>query len=342
MFECKEREEREKTNSGEKSIGVFDLGRGNGQKMFGVGEGRKNDHFLQVDDHRFPQFFQQTLQNRLLALIGEERQPLIEIIQQGLGDEHRLCSFLLSTVTSTAQLIAFDLLQLFVHFFDRLSNGRGNALDEHLTQLVEHVAQLPLQIVEHRLGLLVQLSSAHQFVELFEIQSQLLNVVHQNGTDAILSVDVFERSTNGVGVAEKHLSDGHREALHVFSDDQGIVQVERLDDPETLIQLSEDIDHRRREETMLRRLLKLKQRSSNEQEEEFVFTDSCLSILFQGVVKILHGHVVVLVQPLHDEGFEPPAGKVKKERRAKRFTLDSQAECSSLREESSARCRRSV
>ena len=95
--------------------------------MFRIGERRKNDDFLQIDNHGFPQFFQQTLQHRLLALISEERQskflscrsdrssgilslPLIEIIQERFGHDHRFGSFLLSTVCSTAELIAFDLL----------------------------------------------------------------------------------------------------------------------------------------------------------------------------------------------------------------------------------------
>ena len=69
------REEKTRgTYPGEKSIGIFDFRCRNCEEVLRVGERWKNDHFLQVTDHRFPQFFEKTFQYGFLALIGEEGQ----------------------------------------------------------------------------------------------------------------------------------------------------------------------------------------------------------------------------------------------------------------------------
>ena len=197
--------------------------------MFGVGERRQDDHFLEITDHRFPQFFQQALQDGLLALIGEERQseekhrgadvlvatreqrdiPLVEIVEKRFSDENGFSSFVLSRLIRCIALIAFDLLELFVDFFDGLSNRWFNTLDEHGTEFIENITQLFLQIIQACLRLFVTLSSSHQFIELFEIQTQLLNVIHQNGTDVIFTSHVFKRATNGIGVTKQNLRDRH-------------------------------------------------------------------------------------------------------------------------------------
>ncbi|RMZ96317.1 hypothetical protein BpHYR1_018353 [Brachionus plicatilis] len=161
-------------------------------------------------------------------------------------------------------------------------------LGVHGAQLVQHLGQLGLQVVQYVRRLLVQTLAAHGLVGLFQLDPELLHVVDESARHLLLAGEQGELASHHIGKAEQYFGDAEGKAAQVAVLHVLVLALELFDDVIALVNLREHVHHRRREQTVLGRLLK-----------------AALFVLVVGVVQILHGYVVVVVEPVHDKRLEP-------------------------------------
>lgn len=104
------------------------------------------------------------------------------------------------------------------------------------------------------------------------------------------------------------------EAATVQSQDVWVGTLQLPDDLEALVELGEDVHHGAGEQSVLRRLLELRQRGfishlhfSSAERSSGIITYSVFFVSLQGSVHELHGNVFVFIQPLQHK-LEEPAG----------------------------------
>ena len=87
----------------------------------------------------------------------------------------------------------------------RVKQSHLEAVGEDVGQVVEVLAQLGLQLVEHRGGVLLQLLAAHRLVRLLELDPRLLDVVHEHAGGRLVPHVVVEVPPQHAGVQLENL-----------------------------------------------------------------------------------------------------------------------------------------
>lgn len=134
--------------------------------------------------------------------------------------------------------------------------------------------------------------------------------LHQEAAHHSLVLQVVgEFLLDDVGVGFQHLVYCLCESSHVSLQYLRVRALQLAHHLEALRQLREHVDHRIREQRMLRALLELQRNGligpRSRRKASIVATYTVLFVPIERAAQVLERHIVVLVQPLHHERLEP-------------------------------------